>query len=148
VAGVVLGNRYSIGYIELAYAFTNNINFGQVRNADGNFISPSLNSTAAAAVAAAPALPSGSDNWEPVSITDAPGAESYPIASFSYLLVYQEQTDRAKGQALVDFLWWVVHDGQRYSSALLYVPLPSSVLALNEASIRTITYQGSVLYTG
>jgi len=119
-----------------------------VRNAVGNFVSPSLNSTTAAAVAAAPTLPSGSDSWEPVSITDAPGAESYPIASFSYVLVYQEQTDRAKGQALVDFLWWVIHDGQQYSSALLYVPLPSSVVAINEASIRTITHQGSVLYTG
>jgi phosphate transport system substrate-binding protein len=61
----------------------------------------------------------------------------------TYLLVYKDQTDQAKGKALADFLWWVIHDGQAYSSGLTYVPLPQSVVAMNEATIKMMNYKGT-----
>ena len=142
VAGVVLQNKYSVGYIELAYAIIQKMSYASVKNSAGNFVEPSLDSTAAAAAAIAPYLPRGDESWETVSITDPPGAESYPIASYTYLLVYKEQTDETKGKALVDFLWWAIHEGQQYSSALQYVPLPEEVVKLNEETLRSITYKG------
>lgn len=148
VAGVILGNSYSIGYVELAYGVLQRITFGTVRNAAGNFILPSLNSTQAAAAAGATALPAGADSWQNVSITDAAGAESYPISSLTYILVYQAQTDPTMGKVVADFLWWAIHDGQQYSSALQYVPLPDAIVALNEATLRSMTYNGQPIVTG
>jgi len=149
VAGVVAGNPYAAGYVELAYAEIQRMTYGAVKNAAGNFVLPSLNSTAAAAVAAI--LPNGEDSWTNVSIVNAPGALSYPIASFTYLLVYRElnvfgaSMTQVKAKALVDFVWWVVHDGQAFSSALLYPPLPASVLGADERTIGLITFNGQAL---
>ena len=60
-----------------------------------------------------------------VSITNAPGAQAYPISSYTYILVYKNQKDAAKGKALVDFLWWGIHDGESFAKELLYAPLPA-----------------------
>ncbi len=158
VAGLVSQNPYSIGYVEFIYAKSNNLLWGYVQNAAGEFVEPSLQSFAAASSAAAVTLPSGDQSWSTVSIvdsivnnTEATGA--YPITSFTYLLVYKElnvipNMNKDKANALVQFLWWAIHDGQDYSADLAYVPLPESVKANAEATIRMITFNGEQLYTG
>src|SRR3972149_9834196 len=123
------------------------MSYGYIHNSASQFIEPTLNSTKAAAEAASISLPLGNQSWTSVSILNAPGAGSYPIASFSYLLVYKELSilssmDKTRAKALVDFLWWAVHDGQSLAPNLQYVPLPKSVVAIDEASINSITFKG------
>ena len=77
-----------------------------------------------------------------VSITDAAGTTAWPIASFTYLLVHRDQADPRKGEALVNFLWWATHDGQRYAAPLDYAPLPKGVVAMVEKTIKSLTIQG------
>jgi len=158
VAGLVSQNPYSIGYVEFIYAKNNNLPWGYVQNAVGEFVEPSLQSFAAASSAAAVTLPSGDQSWSTVSIVDSivnntQATEAYPITSFTYLLVYKElnvvpNMNKDKANALVQFLWWAIHDGQDYSSDLAYVPLPQSVTTNAEATIRMITFNGEQLYTG
>ena len=151
VTQTVRTTPHSIGYIELAYAIQNQVPFAQLKNHDGNFVTPSLETTSAAA-AASSTLPSGDGDWSQVNILDAPGANSYPIASFSYILIYKElyngqtKMNRTAAEALVEFLWWVVHsDGQSYADELYYAPLPTSVVSGNEATLNSITYNGESL---
>jgi len=80
-----------------------------------------------------------------VSITDSKGKGAYPIASFTYILVYQGQADAAKGKALVNFLWWASHDGQKLAGPLDYAPLPAPVVKQIEAKLRQVVYQGRLL---
>ena len=150
VAQAVQGTAYAIGYIELSYALANNILFAEVKNHDGNFVTASLETTAAAAASAVPDLPAGDGDWSAVDILDAPGANSYPIASFTYILVYKELYDseskmnKTAAQTLVDFLWWAVHeDGQSFADDLDYAPLPAAVVALDEETLGMLTYQGN-----
>ncbi len=124
----------SIGYIELIYAANNHIPFADLENRDGKFVTASLASVTAAAAGAAANMPADFR----VSITDAPGADAYPISSFTYLLVYRQQTDKAKGQQIIDFLKWALHDGQQYAPALQYAPLPAAVVALEDKQIEEI----------
>ena len=152
VAGLVRGTEYTIGYVELAYVLQNNMAYAFIQNKQGNFIEPTLNSTRSAAAAAATTLPKGDQSWTAVNLLNAQGADSYPIASFSYLLVYKELSvlptmDKAKAQALVDFLWWTTHEGQSYAPRLQYVPLPQTVVSLNEQTIKSITFNGQTLRT-
>jgi len=143
VAGKILTTPDSIGYVELAYTVQNSMKVGKIRNPAGNFISPSLAGTAAAA-ASAPTFPSPDGDWNNVTILNAAGANSYPIASFTYLLVYKElntigtSMTQAKAQALVDFLWWCVHNpgGQQYATSLVYPTLPQTVVTLDEQAIQ------------
>ncbi len=152
VAGKIQQTPYAAGYVELAFTVQNSMTVAKVQNPEGAFVLPTLASTAAAAAGAAPSLPSGSGDWGNVSILNAPGVASYPIASFTYLLVYKElnvigsSMTLAKSQALVNFLWWVVHDGQSYSESLVYVPLPSAVVTADALSINSITYNGQTLH--
>ena len=90
VSASINGSPYSIGYVELAYALTAKMNFASIQNKDGNFVLPSINSTMAAVDASASALPKGSDSWTSVSLTNAPGLNSYPISSFTYIILYKE----------------------------------------------------------
>ncbi|MGQ9625156.1 MAG: phosphate ABC transporter substrate-binding protein PstS, partial [Candidatus Bathycorpusculaceae bacterium] len=155
VAALVQQTPYSIGYVEFTYAKKNNLAYGYVQNAAGEFIEPSLESFAKAASYAAVALPKGDESWSKVSIIDnvannrqATGA--YPITSFSYILVYKELNvlpgaNEATARALVEFLWWATHDGQEYAADLHYVPLPPDVIAHNEVTIRMITFNGQQL---
>ncbi len=145
VSGLLSQNPYAIGYIELAYAKLNNIPYANIKNRAGNFIEPTLETTANAAASVVPSLPAGDASWSSVSIVDAAGDNSYPIGSFTYLLVYKDQTDMIKGKTLAEFLWWVVHDGQKFSSELLYVPLPNEVVSLNEKTIKLMDYNGQPL---
>jgi phosphate transport system substrate-binding protein len=152
VAAYIRNNPNTGGYVELAYTVQNGMTVAKVKNPAGNYILPTLNSTTAAAANAV--LPTtGAADWANVSILNAAGANSYPISSLTYLLVYKElntlgqSMTLARAQALVNFLWWVVHDGQNYSASLTYVPLPSSVVALDVASIQAITYNGQTLHS-
>ena len=153
VAGTVEGNAYAIGYVELAYTVENQMKVAAIRNAAGNYIMPTLATTTAAAQSVASAgLPAGSASWSSVNILNAAGADSYPIVSFSYIIVYKELNviptmTQAKAVALVQWLWYMVHDGQTLSSGLSYAPLPSNVVTINEATIRSITYNGVQVYT-
>ena len=134
VTGVVQQTPGAIGYVELIYALTNNIPFALLKNRDGNWVNASLGGVTAAAAGVAGSMP---DDFR-VSITDAPGAESYPISSFTYLLVYKTQTDKTKGEAVVKFLKWALSDGQKYTSALNYAALPQPVVAKEVAQIGSI----------
>jgi len=80
-----------------------------------------------------------------VSLTNSPGADAYPVASFTWLLVYKDQPNESKGKSLVKFLWWAIHDGQKHPAALLYAPLPAPVVKEIEAKIKQITYSGRPL---
>ncbi|MCW4046085.1 MAG: phosphate ABC transporter substrate-binding protein PstS [Candidatus Bathyarchaeota archaeon] len=153
VAGVVQGTPYTIGYVELAYALQNNMTVAAIQNPAGNWILPSLDSTKEAVQSAASkGLPAGSEDWSHVNVLNAPGSQAYPIVSFTYLLVYKElnvipSMTQAKATALVHFLWWVIHDGQQLAPDLEYAQLPSNVVQINEASIKSITFNGQQLPT-
>jgi len=148
VAGLLNQNPYTIGYIELAYAKLQNIPYAYIKNKAENFIEPTLETTASAAAWAVPTLPAGDASWSSVSIVDAKGNNSYPIGSFTYLLVYKDQTDETKAKMLAEFLWWAVNDGQKYSPELLYVPLPDEVISLNEKTIKLMNYKGHPIIQG
>jgi len=149
VASVVKSTAYSIGYVELAYVMQNNMSYAFIQNADGtNFVEPTLETIAADATSAATNLPSPDGDWSKVSIVNEPGENSYPISSLTYLLVYKDLGQisgmtKDKAMAVVDFISWAVHDGQQYSSALLYVPLPDTVVKLDEQAISQIQYNGA-----
>jgi phosphate transport system substrate-binding protein len=138
VAGQVKNTPGALGYVELAYAVTNKLAVATVQNAAGKFVEPTIASTTAAAADAAANMPADFR----VSLTNPPGEAAYPIASFTWLLVYKDQADEAKGKALVRFLWWATHEGPRYPSDLLYAPLPAAVVKQIEAKIRQIAYRG------
>jgi phosphate ABC transporter phosphate-binding protein len=142
VAGAVKQNQFSIGYVELAYAKKETMTYALIQNREGKFIEPTLETTRAAATSAAPILPKGDQSWSKVTIVNPSGSDSYPIASFTYLLVYKDQVDQMKGKALVDFLWWVIHDGQKYAPSLDYVPLPDEVVKLNEETLKLVNHKG------
>ncbi|MEM2889520.1 MAG: phosphate ABC transporter substrate-binding protein PstS [Candidatus Bathyarchaeia archaeon] len=156
VAALVQQTPYSVGYVEFTYAKKNNLAYGYVQNAVGEFIEPSIESFAKAADYAAVTLPRGDESWARVSIVDSLAGNTqargaYPITSFSYIMVYKElnvlpNMNEATAKALVEFLWWAIHDGQNYASDLYYVPLPSSVVTHNEATLRLITYNGQQLH--
>jgi phosphate transport system substrate-binding protein len=80
-----------------------------------------------------------------ISITNAAGAQAYPISSYTYILVYKNQKDAAKGKALMDFLWWGIHDGEGFAKDLQYAPLPADVVKRAEAKINSVTANGAVL---
>ena len=113
-----------------------------IQNADGAFVKPSIEATSAAATGVA--VP---EDFR-VSITNAPGKDAYPIASFTYLLVYKDQTNKEKGPAVIDFLKWAVTDGEKFAPALYYAPLPSAVQTKVLAKIATLTVQGAKLSAG
>jgi phosphate transport system substrate-binding protein len=141
VAGQVKNAPGSLGYVELAYAITNKLPAAKIKNRAGKFVEPTIESTTAAAAGAAKSMPSDFR----VSLTNAPGDTAYPIASFTWLLVYKDQGNEVKGKNLVKFLWWAIHDGQKYPSTLLYAPLPAPVVKEIEAKIKQITYSGKPL---
>jgi phosphate transport system substrate-binding protein len=133
VAGFVRQLPGSIGYIELIYALQNRIPFGSVRNSAGVFLKASLEGVTAAA-ASVPKMPPDFR----VSITNAPGKNAYPIASFTWLLIPQQSKDPAKGKILSDFLNWMVSDGQQMTSALSYAPLPDNVVVKVKETIKQV----------
>src|SRR5829696_6618325 len=162
VSNTVLSTPNSIGYVELTYALTTDMDYASLMNRAGNFVEPTLDSTQAAAQAAimnnassssnnittsaAVGLPTGDQSWTQVTLLDAPGPDSYPIASFSYLLLYKELSTNIdsmeKAQALAQFVNWAITDGQQFASPLHYVPLPDSVVQHNQQTLRSLTFNG------
>lgn len=129
----------AIGYVELAYAIQNDLTWAAVENKSGKFVEPGIEATTAAAEGVT--LP---DDMK-VLLTDSDNPDAYPIVGFTWILAYQDQPDRAKGEALVYYLWWSIHDGEQFTTNLLYAPLSGEAVKKAEAEIRSITYQGQPL---
>ncbi len=151
VAGIVKSTPYSIGYVELAYAFQTGMSFAFIQNADGNaFIEPTLDTISAASGGAASSLPAADQSWEHVTIVNAPGSDSYPIASFTYLLVYDDlkQVTKSKDQAkaVIHMIHWMITEGQDYAPDLLYVPLSDKVAEIGKNGLSKVTYGGEPLW--
>ena len=134
VAGLVKQTPGSIGYVEFIYAESNKLPYASLKNQSGNYVLPSTQSVTAAADANLKSIP---EDFR-VSITDASGKDSYPLSSFTYILVYKTQSDATKGKILVDFLRWAVKDGQKFCEPLHYSKLPKSLVSKIEAKIETI----------
>ncbi|MGA8890892.1 MAG: phosphate ABC transporter substrate-binding protein PstS [Anaeromyxobacteraceae bacterium] len=139
VTGLVKQTPGAIGYVELAYANQNKLPTALLQNKDGNFVAPSIAATSAAA--AGVAIPADYK----VSVTNASGKDAWPIASFTYLLVHKDAKDKAKGDALVNFLWWAVHEGQATAAPLEYAPLPAPVVKMLEKTIQELQVQGKTV---
>jgi phosphate transport system substrate-binding protein len=134
VAGMVRQAPFSFGYVELIYAVQNKMSYGTVKNASGKFIKASTDGVTAAAAAAAKSMPADYR----VSITNAPGADSYPISSFTWLLIPVHSTDPNKAKALADFVGWMLDHGEGEAAALTYAPLPKPVQDMVRKSIVNI----------
>jgi phosphate transport system substrate-binding protein len=133
VAGMIRQMQGGIGYVELIYAVQNNISYGSVKNAAGSFVKATLEGVTAAA-ASVKSMPADFR----VSITNAPGKDSYPISSFTWLLIPTQSKDAAKGKIMADFLNWMVDDGQRMTAELTYAPLPQSVAEKVKGVIKQV----------
>jgi phosphate transport system substrate-binding protein len=133
VAGMIRQMDGAFGYVELIYALQNNITFGSVKNSAGTFVKASLESTTAAA-ASVKSMPADFR----VSITNAPGKDTYPIASFTWLLVPADWKDKGKQKTFVDFLNWMLDQGQTMTADLNYAPLPDAVKQKEREAIKTI----------
>ena len=131
VAGMVRQSPYSFGYVELIYAEQNKMSFGLVKNASGKFLKASTDGVTAAAAAAAKTMPADYR----VSITNAAGATSYPISSFTWLLIPTHATDPAKGKAINQFLYWMLDHGEAEATGMTYAPLPKQVQDMVRKSI-------------
>lgn len=149
VANLVKNTPYACGYVELAYASQNNMTYAFVQNADGNaFVEPSIASISADAAVAAANLPAPDGDWSKVSIVNQPGNDSYPISTLTYIFVYKDLSQVSgetsdKTQQVVNFLNWIVTDGQQYASPLLYVPLPDAMVKADQSAISEIQFAGS-----
>lgn len=136
VAGQVKQTPGAIGYAELAYATQNKLSTASITNAAGQSIAPTIASVTAAAAAASAQLPSTTDYR--ISIVNAGGAGSYPISSFTWIILYDKQPDGAKGKKFVDFLRWALSEGQPMAAALDYAPLPEAMRAALVSRLDTI----------
>ena len=136
VTGLVKQSPGAIGYVELAYAVTNNLPCADIKNKSGNFITPNIQSTTAAVNGEINSMPADFR----VSLVNPDGADAYPIAGVTWILVYKNQTDKKKGEKIVEFLRWAITDGQKYSKDLLYAPLPESMVKKIRERIDQISY--------
>jgi phosphate ABC transporter phosphate-binding protein len=133
VANLVSRNLGSLGYVELTYALESNLRFGQVKNQDGKFITPSLESVTAAAGALTD-VPADLS----LALTDRPGEETYPIVSTTYAILYVDQTGNPAGRDLVTFLRWATHEGQSYAKEVNYAPLPPELVQRTDAALTRV----------
>ena len=134
VTGTIKNTPDSIGYVELIYAESNKIPYGNVKNASGVFVKASLAAVSAAAAGAAKEMP---DDFR-VSITNAPGKTAYPISTFTWLLIPEKFSDAGKRDAIKGFVKWMLADGQNYAEALSYAKLPKEVVAKEVLAISKI----------
>jgi len=134
VAGMVRQAPYSFGYVELIYALQNKMSYGAVKNATGKFLKATPDGVTAAAAAAAKNMPADYR----VSITNAGGDSSYPISSFTWLLIPRQFSDPAKGRAVKDFLTWMLDKGESEAAGMGYAPLPAQVQTMVRKTITTI----------
>ena len=134
VAAIVKQSAGGLGYVELAYAKQNGLSYASIQNKAGQFVEPTVEATTAAVEGAATALQA--DNTVPIS--NSPGAKAYPIAGFTYLMVYGSAKNQKKGAALKEFLKWAMTDGQKDATALYYAPLPKAVVDQNLKAIDSL----------
>ena len=125
VAGQIKQTANSIGYVELIYAVSNKMPYGNVKNPAGEFVKPELSSVTAAAAGAAKTMP---EDFR-VSITNSPGKGAYPISTFTWLLIPQQWKDAEKGKTMKDFLQWMLGEGQNMAEGMTYSRLPKEVIA-------------------
>jgi phosphate transport system substrate-binding protein len=137
VSGQVSQVPNSVGYVELIYALQNKLKYGPVQNANGKFVKADVPSVTAAAAAAAKQMPADYR----VSITNAPGDDVYPIASFTWILMYENPQDKAKAKVMVDFMKWALTEGQKFAADLGYAPLPKNVIDMEMKTLATIKTQ-------
>jgi phosphate transport system substrate-binding protein len=134
VTGVVKQSEGGFGYVEIAYAIQNHMPYCLLKNEAGKFVGPDLDAVSAAAAGAASNMPKDMR----VMITNSPGAKAYPICGFTWLLIYQNPKDKAKGKEIAAFLKWAFTKGQEYCKDLYYAPLPSTVQKMDEKQISMI----------
>jgi len=144
VAGEVKNNLYAVGYVELIYAVQNKLSFGDVKNKAGKWITPSLDGVTAAAAATADKVPADLR----VSIVNADCDASYPISTYTWIIVYANQTDKPKATALTRLLWWAIHDGQSFGKDLTYAPLPADIVKKDELKILSIRTDSGPAFPG
>lgn len=148
VSANIKSTANSIGYVELAYAVENSFTTVALQNQNGDYVQASVQTIQNAMNGAANVLPKGEGDWSTVTMVNAPGKDSYPICSFTYVLVHSDLSNLASkdvAQKLLEFLWWAVHDGQGDSAALYYVPLASSVVTINERTLGLLNFKGAEL---
>jgi phosphate transport system substrate-binding protein len=139
---ILVGHRQTpgaIGYVELAYAKQNHLLVGQVKNRAGNYVKPSLEGATAAATEVAQSLSADTDFR--IAIVDPPGADAYPISSFTWLLVYKTMPDGARAKELTRFVTWALADGEKVESPD-YAPLPPNVAALEMRQVQRVEHPG------
>jgi phosphate transport system substrate-binding protein len=136
VTGLLQATPGSIGYTELAYATQNRLPLTAIENRAGHFVLPSVDAAAAAA-AGTPVADSLA-----LSLENAADERAYPLASYTYLLLYADNADARRGAALASFVWWAVHDGQHLARALDYAPLPPNIVTVVEARLRALKAAG------
>ena len=134
VSGLVRQTPGSIGYVELIYALQSKIRYGSVQNMAGEFVQANVQSVTAAAAAAAASMPKDFR----VSITNAPGKGVYPVASFTWLLLYENPKDKQQARIFIDFLKWMLTDGQKFAAELGYAPLPDAVVKMELDTLAKI----------
>jgi len=148
VTAVVQQTVGGLGYVEEGYAHHNNLPYGAVKNKDGNFVKASPHTVSLSGAGAADQMKGAmlvADIW------DQPGEQAYAVSAFTYLLVFKDMNNlpsKADAQALVDFLWWATHDGQKYAEELNYAPLAAPVQKKVEAALKMLTYKGESLKIG
>ena len=152
VSTTVKSTTDSIGYVDVNFALSNSIAYGAVKNPSGNYILANVSNAASALNDTHVTLPAPTADWYNVSLLNAPGSGDYPITSLTYVLVYQDPGtafgslyNMQKAQNLVSFLHWIVTAGQQYATSLFYIPLPASIVASDQATIDSITYNGAAI---
>jgi phosphate transport system substrate-binding protein len=148
VTAVVQQTAGGIGYVEQGYADNNHLSSGEMQNKEGKFVKASPESVSAAGAVSAAKMQGQiltADIW------DQPGEKAYPIASFTYLIIYKDLrnlSDKKSAQDLVRFLWWVTHDGQTHATELGYAPLAPEVRGKVEQALKSVNYKGDALKVG
>ncbi len=141
VMGQIKQQPNTLGYTELTYALNAKLPVARIKNSAGKFVEPSLDAITAAAAETVSKMPADLR----ASIVNAAGETVYPISSYTYILVYKEQKDAGKGKTLADFLWWALHDGEKFARDLQYAPLPPEVVKRAEEKVNSMTNGGKPL---
>jgi len=142
VAGLIKQVPGALGYVELIYAMSNKMPYAEIKNASGNYVTPSIQSVSLAADVDLP------DDTR-VSITNTAAKQGYPISGFTWLILYREQSynnrTQEQGETLLDLVWWVTHEGQGLAEALHYAPLPKEAVVKSEVLLNSVTFNGTAL---
>jgi phosphate transport system substrate-binding protein len=154
VAGAVGITPGAIGYDELAYADLNHLTFAAVKNNAGSYVLANQTNVQTAVSAGASSLPAGTGDWYNVTLLNEPGSQTYPIVTFSYLMVYSDLTTvygssmtSSEANALGHFIYWVLTSGQSYSPGVFYIPLPANVVSADESTLGQLTFGGAPVST-